>query len=156
MSDIITIRLAGLPKGKGRPRFVRATGAAFTPAATRSYESHLRMAAQDVMGGRAPVEGALKVCVFASFPIPASWPKKRRQAALAGTARPTSKPDADNLLKILDALNQVVWRDDSQIVDGFVRKLYSETPELVVTVEVISEPAAVSAPQPTLFAEAAE
>jgi Holliday junction resolvase RusA-like endonuclease len=95
------------------------------------------MAAQDVMDGRSPIEGPLKVCVFASFPIPASWPKKRRAAALAGTARPTTKPDADNLLKILDALNQVVWRDDSQIVDGFVRKLYSETPELVITVEVI-------------------
>lgn len=35
--DTITIRLAGAAQGKGRPRFARKTGHAFTPAKTRGY-----------------------------------------------------------------------------------------------------------------------
>jgi Holliday junction resolvase RusA-like endonuclease len=156
-NDIITIRLAGVPEGKGRarstlikPRGKPAFISNYTPANTRRYESNLKFVAQEIMGGRAPLEGPLKVCVFASFPVPASWSKKKQAAALSGEVRPTTKPDADNLMKVLDALNQVVWRDDSQIVDGFVRKFYSETPGLVVTIEH-AFPVAVPA-QPTLFA----
>lgn len=157
-NDIITIRLAGVPEGKGRarstmikPRGKPAFISNYTPANTRRYESNLKFVAQEVMGERAPLEGPLKVCVFASFPVPASWSKKKQAAALAGQIRPTTKPDADNLMKVLDALNQVVWRDDSQIVDGFVRKFYSETPGLAVTIEPVFS-IAVSAVQPTLFA----
>lgn len=158
-NDIITIRLAGVPEGKGRarstlikPRGKPAFISNYTPANTRRYESNLKFVAQEVMGDRVPLEGPLKVCVFASFPVPASWSKKKQAAALAGQIRPTTKPDADNLMKVLDALNQVVWRDDSQIVDGFVRKFYSETPGLVVTIEPVSSvPVPAPAVQPTLF-----
>jgi len=130
----ITIRLGGVPKGKGRPRFVRATGHAFTPAATRSYEAALRLAAQDVMGDRAPLSGPLRVIVAASFAIPRSWSKRKRLDALVGTLRPTVKPDLDNLLKCLDALNGVVFDDDKQVVDATVLKTYADRPELTVQV----------------------
>jgi hypothetical protein len=40
------MRPAGELHGKDGPRFVRATGVAFTSAATRSYEAALRYAAQ--------------------------------------------------------------------------------------------------------------
>lgn len=161
-TDVITIRLAGVPEGKGRarstlikPRGKPAFISNYTPANTRRYESNLKFVAQETMGDRAPLEGPLKVCVFAAFPVPASWSKKKQAAALAGLIRPTTKPDADNLMKVLDALNQVVWRDDSQIVDGFVRKLYSETPGLIVTIEPTVQAVAhppVQSVQPTLFA----
>ena len=50
-------------------------------------------------------------------PIPKSW-SKRQDAALAGTERPTTKPDADNVAKaIADACNGVVWVDDAQVVE---------------------------------------
>lgn len=131
---LLTFHLAGEPVGKGRPRFARATGRAFTPAATRSYESALRLAAQEAMLGRPLFEGPLAVSVLAVFPIPQSWSKKRKLAALAGTVRPTVKPDSDNLLKVLDACNEVVWRDDSQITDSAIAKRYGERPQFVVRV----------------------
>lgn len=137
MSAPILIRLAGAPMGKGRPRFVKQTGRAFTPAATRSYENSLRIAADLAMNGRDPLEGPVSVTVTAVFPIPASWSKKKQDAAAAGLLLPVVKPDADNLVKMLDAFNEIVWRDDKQVVRGLISKIYGTKPELVVTVEQV-------------------
>lgn len=130
----VVIELPGVPQGKGRPRFVRKTGHAFTPAKTRSYESLLQGAAIQAMRGLRPLDGALNATVEAYFPVPASWSKGKRAAALLGATRPTTKPDADNLLKVLDALNAVVFHDDKQIVEASVSKRYSDQPRLVVRV----------------------
>jgi Holliday junction resolvase RusA-like endonuclease len=130
----IRIELVGEPRGKGRPRFTRA-GMAYTPAKTRSYEAALQLAAQDAMAGRPPLEGPLTLIVEAHMPIPASWSGKQQKLAAAGQRRPTGRPDFDNLLKPLDALNKVVWSDDAQVVDVRCVKLYSERPRLIVTVE---------------------
>ena len=132
----IVIRLAGEPEGKGRPRFARATGRAFTPAATRAYEAALRYAAQTAMNGRPPVDGPLAVTLTAFMPVPASWSKKKQAAALDGELWPVGKPDADNLLKTIDALNEVVWRDDKQAVIATVVKTYSARPELRIVVRL--------------------
>lgn len=132
--DEIVITLPGTPQGKGRPRFVRRTGAAYTPAKTRSYESMLQGAAIEAMRGLGLMDGPVEVEVTAYFPVPASWSKRKRQAALAGETRPAKKPDADNLLKVLDSLNAVVFRDDAQIVDASVAKHYSDQPRLEVRV----------------------
>jgi hypothetical protein len=45
VSDPITIIIGGEPVVKGRPRMTRR-GFAYTPAATRKYEAHGRLAAQ--------------------------------------------------------------------------------------------------------------
>lgn len=134
MTDTIIIRLAGVPQGKGRPRFARASGRAFTPAATRSYEAALRYAAQEAMGNREPLAGPLDVTIYAGFPVPKSMPKRDQSRALSGELRPTKKPDADNLAKTCDALNEVVWRDDAQIVELRVRKCFDAAPCLTIFV----------------------
>lgn len=51
---------------------------------------------------------------------------------------PTSKPDPDNIMKGLDALNEVVFRDDKQIVDARVIKSYSERPALRIEIVEIA------------------
>ncbi|HEV2674118.1 MAG TPA: RusA family crossover junction endodeoxyribonuclease [Aliidongia sp.] len=131
----IVITLDGVPCGKGRPRFSRKTGGCFTPAKTRNYESDLKVMAQIAMVGKNPLEGALQISIYAAFPVPASWSQKKRAAALAGEIRPAGKPDYDNVAKIVgDALNQIVWRDDSQIVSAAVHKHYSEKPTLKLAV----------------------
>jgi Holliday junction resolvase RusA-like endonuclease len=129
----ITIELAGEPRGKGRPRFTRG-GIAYTPSATRSYEASLAWTAAAAMKGAKPLEGPLTLTVEAHMPIPSSWSGKRQRMAAAGEIRPTTRPDADNLLKTVDGLNGIVWRDDAQVVDVSIAKLYSERPRLVITV----------------------
>ena len=132
--ESIVIRLAGEPQAKLRPRFVRSTGTAFTPSSTRKYESALRYAAQVEMIGRPVMEGPIEVTVVAAFPVPLHFSRKKRAAALLGEIRPAKKPDCDNLLKQLDAFNQVVWQDDKQIVKAAIEKVYSERPELCVVI----------------------
>jgi Holliday junction resolvase RusA-like endonuclease len=131
---VITIELPGIPRGKGRPRFVRKTGRTYTPAKTASYEAALATAAAAVMGQQPPLQTALLVEILAYMPIPKSWTKGKQAAALMGLCRPMTTPDADNLMKMVDALNGIVWRDDSQIVYAVVSKFYSDRPRLLIQV----------------------
>lgn len=144
-TENVEIVLSGPPMGKERVRFSRATGRAFTPEKTVNYEGRLALAAQHVMDGRSLFTGSLSVEIVALMPIAASWPKKRQAAALAGTERPTKKPDLDNVAKLLDGLNLIVWADDAQIVELHVAKFYSAQPSLTVRVQ----PLELTANEPT-------
>ena len=45
----------------------------------------------------------------------------------------TKKPDCDNMAKIvLDALNEVAFHDDSQIVDLHIKKQYGDFPNVMI------------------------
>lgn len=53
-------------------------------------------------------------------------------------AHPTTRPDATKLLRAVeDALNGVVWRDDSQVVDQRVQKRYGDTEGVDVVVQTL-------------------
>lgn len=147
----ITITLAGVPVAKGRPRIVVVRGKphAYTPEATRTYEEALRLKAHLEMKDRPKFEGPVAVEMLAQIQVPASWSLKKQRQARLGEIQPTSKPDADNFLKTLDAFNGVVWLDDSQIVDARVRKKYGE-PCLVVTVRACAQPVHEIDPHSTL------
>lgn len=135
---VIEFVVPGEPVGKGRPRAFRAGAGVrmFTPEKTARYENLVAMAAQEAMAGRAPMEGAVAVgMVFVTVP-PASWSMKKRNQALDGQIRPTTKPDCDNVLKaIADACNGIVWRDDKQITDVAIRKRYGMRPMAQVIVQ---------------------
>lgn len=135
--DDLTITLSGPPMGKERVRVRRATGHVYTPERTINYEARLAHAAQQAMGERPLFQGPLAVVVEAYMAVAESKPKKWKAAALADQIRPTRKPDADNIAKLLDALNLMAWTDDAQIVDLRVTKWYSARPRLVVTVREI-------------------
>lgn len=135
---MITIKVPGQPAGKGRPRFSSRGGSvrAFTPAKTVSYENLIALAGQSAMDGQSLIEGPVQITVHANFQIPKSWSQKKRTAAGSSFIYHTGKPDADNIVKAVgDALNGIVWKDDSQIAWLGVSKVYAETPGLVVHVE---------------------
>lgn len=135
LPDPITVTVDGLAVAKGRPRFVRSSGVAFTPSHVRKYEAAARFAASAAMEGRAPLSGAVRLDLVVELPVRASWSRKRTQAALCGAVRPTSRPDLDNFLKTaLDAINTIVIADDCQIVELSARKHFGENPRLIATV----------------------
>lgn len=140
MSSPVTITLLGKPQGKGRPRFVKASGRTYTPERTRKYEDALREAAEKEVGTKPPIIGPVNVTVLAQFEPPKSWPLRRQQAALRREVMPTGKPDGDNLLKVLDALNGVVWKDDAQVVTATIRKRYGPQALLLVQITETDTP----------------
>lgn len=133
----VHFNVPGQPVGKGRPRIgkVGAHARMFTPAKTVSYESTVACSAQQAMQGRGLIEGPVKVLMRMTLVIPASWSRKKQEQALAGQIRPTTKPDADNVIKaIFDAINGVVWRDDVQVVELGLSKVYGAVPGVSVQV----------------------
>ena len=134
----------GAPIGKGRHRAARrgAGVVMFTPEKTAGYEALVAAAASNAMRAEAgplftgPLfTGPLEAVLEMRIPIPASWSKAHKAAALAGIELPTSKPDIDNVAKaILDACNGVVFRDDAQVVMLVATKAFSDEPGVRVVI----------------------
>ena len=133
----VEIVMEGDPVAKGRPRFNGKTGTVYTPKKTASYENRLSFYASQAMRGRAVLTGQLVLLYDTYKEVPKSKPRKWREAALRGEIRPTSRPDWENLGKVIDACNKIVWLDDAQIVDGRVRKFYSDNPRIEIYVKEI-------------------
>ena len=80
----------------------------------------------------------ISVIVFLYVTPPESWSGKKKAAAIAREIFPTTKPDVDNVIKgLFDACNDVVFKDDKQVVDLTVKKRYSDVARAKVV--VISE-----------------
>jgi Holliday junction resolvase RusA-like endonuclease len=130
----VTITIRGPAVAKGRPRFTRK-GFAYSPAKTRKYEAHGRLAAQLAMGDRPPLASPVCLTALIELPIPASWSKRQTAAAIVGGICPTSRPDIENFLKsAMDAINGIVVADDSHIVKATVEKKYGLDPKLVLLI----------------------
>jgi Holliday junction resolvase RusA-like endonuclease len=133
MTGAVMIVIGGEPVAKGRPRATRR-GILYTPAATRKYEAHGRLAAQMAMAGRPPIEGPVRIELLVELPVPASWSRRKTADAITGHIRPTSRPDVDNYVKaILDAINTIVVADDAQVVEVYAKKKFSVAPKMVAT-----------------------
>jgi Holliday junction resolvase RusA-like endonuclease len=111
------------PVAKARPRIAMRGGHAhaYTPAKTQQAEWRIRTAFCEKYPDHEAWIGPISLAVTASLSMPASIPKKRRETAL-----PVTRPDADNYLKtVLDALNGVAFKDDSQVVRVLFAKRYA-------------------------------
>jgi Holliday junction resolvase RusA-like endonuclease len=122
--------------GKGRPRFVRSTGHAFTPARTQAFESLVALEASRAMNGALAFRGPLRMTIRATYLHPQSWSAKK----MATTIWKVTKPDADNVAKLVkDACNRIVYVDDSQVAELTVQKKYGPIASLVVEVSQLGE-----------------
>lgn len=140
---MIEFTIPGQPQGKGRPRIGKVGPHArmFTPQKTVAYEGLIAHAAQQAMAGLPMFDGAVRLMLAIDCQIPASWSGRKQSAALAGDLFPTTKPDADNVLKaVCDGLNGVAWRDDVQVVDCVIRKRYAATPCVRVQINPVEAP----------------
>ena len=129
MTLIVTFEVEGDPVPKSRPRFARRGNfvQTYTDAKTIDYETHVAMKARQAIGASEPLQGALTVFLYLRYTIPASYSKKRKEACLRGVEYP-KKIDIDNVYKsITDAMNGIVYMDDSQIVETHITKVYAET-----------------------------
>lgn len=132
------IIIDGVAVPKQRPRL--SGRVAYTPKKTRDYEERVRMAfrssyheAVPVYQSGVPVRAYIEIIV----PIPKSWSNKKHIAAERGEIVPTSRNgDVDNYAKcILDALNGLMYEDDSQVTTLYVTKKYGNDPYALVRIE---------------------
>lgn len=107
----------------------------FKDDATEAHEAVLQAIA--LQHFKTPMTGPVKLTVRCTFAIPASWSKKKREAAMGSFH--TQKPDADNVAKALkDGLNRVAWVDDSQVADMRCVKRWGSHAETFVEVGALS------------------
>jgi Holliday junction resolvase RusA-like endonuclease len=139
MAEAIRFIVPGQPVGKGRPRVGNVGGFSrlYTPEKTVSYENLVGYSAAQAMKGRPLIDSPVSVTLHIGVQIPASWSGAKRRRALAGVELPTTKPDIDNVEKVIfDGMNGVVWKDDVQVVDVCKTKRYSLTPGVSVEVSI--------------------
>jgi Holliday junction resolvase RusA-like endonuclease len=74
-------------------------GSLFTPTRQRNNAAALKLAAQQAMTGRALFDCPIRLHLQAEFLIPASWSRRKRQAALRQEIRPGKRPDLSNIAK---------------------------------------------------------
>ena len=138
MSFMVTFKVDGVPVPKGRARYVKRGNfiQTYTPEKTRTYETLIKDAARQAMGGSEPLETPVSLYLYIRVPIPASATKKRLQAISDGSEKPIKKPDASNILKsVEDGMNGVVYKDDSQIINIHVTKVFSSEPGVDICVK---------------------
>ena len=132
----------GRPQGKARARTFYDGRAgkmrSVTPESTKSYEELIRWSFKAQGGKYGGNTSAFRVEISARYEVPQSWSKKKRAAALAGEIQPQTKPDCDNLVKVvLDALNGVAYNDDRQVIYVACRKKYAEEGSVLVKIEEV-------------------
>jgi len=138
---IIQLTVPGEPQGKQRAKSARiGTGPkayikTYTPERTVNYETYIKQLFVVKYPDFVPVEGALELELTASCTIPASTSKKRKALMESNEIRPTKRPDVDNLVKIvMDALESLAYKNDSQIVDESTHKFFSIRPGLDIKI----------------------
>ena len=140
MSEV-RFSIPGSPFGKQRPKFARVGRGVktYTPDETVSYENLVKVMYQNTAKGFMFPDGTqLCVEITAYYEVPKSTSKKKAAEMLAGTIRPTKKPDFDNIGKIIcDSLNKIAYHDDSAIVDAEVHKYYAEVPRVEVIISAL-------------------
>lgn len=129
---MIEFTVLGLPTAKGRPRFFRRGNHVGTYTDAKTKEAERDFKAQAIKyAPQKPLEGALKVTMEIYKPKPKSYPKKK----LYWIAR----PDLDNFIKILDSLNGIFWKDDSQIIKIIASKGFDERARTKIKIEEVCE-----------------
>ena len=101
----LVITIPGEPQNKERPRFNTKTGNVYTPTATRNAEDAIAQTVKAHCAGWGdPPYTDAEVRVTLHF-VSHINPKRR-----------AGRKDVDNCAKlVLDALNKIIWADDSQV-----------------------------------------
>lgn len=103
----------------------------FTPKKQENHMAVVKEFAARAMNGAPPISTAVAMRIGASYLHPASWSKKKK----AATKWKTSKPDADNIAKLIkDAIGTIVFVDDALVSRLVVDKFYGPTAFVLVEV----------------------
>lgn len=126
------------PIGKQRPRYSSKTKRMYTPTKTISFEEKIQWTFKGKYNvAEQPSTKPFKAKIVAVFKPNDSLSKKKKEELLYKIDYP-KKPDADNIAKIvLDSLNGLAYKDDSQVTELLVLKDYGKEDKVIVELEEI-------------------
>lgn len=130
---MVEFTIPGDPVPQGRPRAARNGRriVMYDPKDSREYKQYVSLIARQ-HAPKTLLEGPLSVRMKIYRQIPKSTTKKDRALIFEGKKRPITKPDTDNYTKsVLDALNGIIYKDDSQVTDLYASKYYSDDPRVI-------------------------
>lgn len=129
---IVEFTIYGNPVAQGRPRFARIGNnvRAYDPGKSRGWKDDVRLQALQHRP-KELIAGAISLHLMFHLPRPKSLPKR--------VTEHTKKPDAENLSKaVCDALEGLLYHNDSQIVRLTVEKQYAGSNGPMVRVTLIT------------------
>lgn len=122
------------PVPASRPRVTRWS--TFFPKKYTKYREDMDVATANILF--TPFEGSVYTELDFFIQIPKSWTKKKKLAKQGKYC--DNNADIDNYCKaVLDALNGVYYKDDSQVVMIKARMFWSNTPRTTVTITKLEE-----------------
>jgi len=121
------------PKPQPRPRFTKMGSFVKTYDPDKKINDLIKLQFKNQFHGEL-IEGPIEMDITFFMPIPKSTSKKKRNLMLTNDIKHVKRGDVDNFCKkYLDCLNEIVYKDDSQIWSLVARKLYSENPRIEIT-----------------------
>lgn len=132
----IFFEVPGKPQGKARARTTKF--GTYTPEKTVLYENLIKVCYRQVSDYLS--DKPLHITIEAVYEPVKSASKAQREAMLSGLIKPTKKPDIDNIAKVvLDALNGVAYKDDTQVIELDLIKSYGPFAKLNLIVREVDE-----------------
>lgn len=132
MSPIFTcvIPVQAVPKERARV----VNGRAYTPQKTRAFERFIKAYVRAELLKQRKLNLTRKKSVYYLNVV---FFLKRPKSVTR--KYPNVKPDCSNLVKAIeDALNGILWLDDSEIIDLGVRKRYAESkPHIAISLFIV-------------------
>ena len=132
MDSPISVFVCGIPVGQPRPRARRAGKRIimYDPKTAHKWRETVAMVAGAAI--KRQLEGPLDVSLVFFFPRPKSHYGTGKNSDVLKASAPTyhtQKPDIDNVCKsTLDAMNDVVYGDDKQVVKLLAEKRWAHQP----------------------------
>lgn len=124
-----------IPMAQPRPKFARIGNhvRTYDPAKAGRYKQDIR--AQVISKPHEMMEGPITlICEFHMMRPKSHYNKKglKKDAPVWHT----NKPDLDNMIKaVKDALNGIIWHDDSQVCNMLAQKQYRDVPGIRITLK---------------------
>ncbi len=119
----IEFMLTNDPTAQGRARISSRGGfaRAYDPKSSRDAKAIVSSFVRNVMSDKIMLSGPIMIIAEFGCPLPKTYHRKTKPVEASWR---TKKPDLDNFVKLVqDACNEIVYKDDSQVVRELSQKI---------------------------------
>lgn len=137
---VVRFSVDGYVPSEQRARMHTLNGRVYTSPRNRATRAAINAAALQASGGTILFRGPVLLAIIARFTPPKRWSREKKERALRGEIAPITKPDFDNIAKVVaDSLTTTktqigLWHDDCQVAVHVFTKVYAQNEGVTVIV----------------------